>query len=631
MQRLLVACLLLLFCGAASARTPPPIEAYGRLPAMELVTLSPSGDRMAFLATDKDGARKVFVRTVAGQALGVTPVGDTKVRDLEFAGEDNVLVFWSDTAQLGMLYDFKNELGAVLNIDLSRHSARPILGNPKEHAPLVFNYYGTGVVKDRAKGYFMAMGGVLMEEDLHSGDSRQRLKGTEFSDDWVLSTDGEVVARTEFNGEKGEWRLFAGDFGGRPLTQRKAPLGDVGVEGLGRTPDSVLVFDASGNKDEYREYALAGPSEGQPMFEGLNVSTPLRDPQTRLLIGARLIGGGAVFFDPILQKKYDGARKAFPGKQAQVISFSHDLDRLILEVDGGDDSGDFWLVDIAGHTAAPLGDSYPAIKPQDVGPTSMFRYKAADGLPLEGVLTLPPGVTDPKGLPLIVFPHGGPIVRGDRVGFDWWAQAFAARGYAVIQPNYRGTLGYGRAFREAGYGEWGRKMQSDLSDAVGALAAAGVIDPTRVCIVGASYGGYAALAGVTLQQGLYRCAVSVAGVTDMPALLSRARERQGGQSPTVRYYLSVTPAGRSGEGALKDISPALHADQADAPILLIHGKDDTVVPIEQSQTMLKALQRAGKPVEYVELPGEDHWLSKGETRTAMLKAAVAFVERNNPP
>ena len=609
---------------------PPPIEAYGQLPAIEQVSLSPSGARMAFIATDADGVRKVFVRTVDGKPLAVAPLGGAKIREVDWAGEDNVIVFWTVTVNLGMFYDFKNELQAALNINLVDHTAKPLLANAKIRTPIIFGYYGTGTVKDRLKGYFLVYGSGLVEVDLQSGENRTRVAGTDFSDEWVVDGQGQVISRTEFDSRNGDWRLFAGDFGGHALDTRRTPLYEIALAGMGRTPGTVMVADDTGPALRYLEYGLDGPGKGVELFAGEPVSHLLIDPQTRLLIGAQRRDGSAVLFDPVMQKKFDGARKAFPGKQVWVVSYSNNLDRMVLQVDGDDDSGDYWLVDIPKHSAAPLGDRYPAVKPADVGPTRMFSYKAADGLALEGVLTLPPG-REAKGLPLIVLPHGGPITAGDRVAFDWWAQAFAAQGYAVIQPNYRGTEGYGRAFRNAGYGEWGRKMQTDLSDGVAALAAQGIIDPKRVCIVGGSYGGYAALAGVTLQHGIYRCAVSVAGVSNLPALLLRARERQGSQSPEVRFWRSVTGASATGEGALKALSPDQLADQADAPILLIHGKDDTVVPYDQSQSMLKALNKAGKPVEMVTLDGEDHWLSKGETRTAMLRAAVAFVVKNNPP
>jgi dipeptidyl aminopeptidase/acylaminoacyl peptidase len=259
----------------------------------------------------------------------------------------------------------------------------------------------------------------------------------------------------------------------------------------------------------------------------------------------------------------------------------------------------------------------------------MIDWKAADGLALRGVLTLPTGRTA-KNLPLVVLPHGGPEAR-DYPVFDWWAQAFAARGYAVFQPNFRGSAGYGVAFRNAGFGQWGRKMQTDISDGVAELARQGVIDPKRACIVGGSYGGYAALAGVTVQQGLYRCAVSVAGVSDPGGLLRDDRARGGGASTTTRYWRTFMGATSLMETELNTISPLKLASRADAPILLIHGKDDTVVPPQQSAAMEAALQQAGKTVELIWMPGEDHWLSRDATRVQMLTSAVAFVEKYDPP
>ena len=253
-------------------------------------------------------------------------------------------------------------------------------------------------------------------------------------------------------------------------------------------------------------------------------------------------------------------------------------------------------------------------------------FKAQDGLALGGYLTLPNGRAA-RGLPLVVFPHGGPAVR-DEPGFDWWAQAMASRGYAVLQVNYRGSDGFGTAFREAGFGEWGRKMQTDLSDGVRYLAAQGTIDPARVCIVGASYGGYAALAGATLEHGVYRCAVSVAGPSDLRHFVAWSLRRH--DLSTQRYWDRFMGAKGPDDTHLDDLSPADRIGAATPPILLIHGKDDTVVPFEQSQFMADALKRAGKPVEMVVLNHEDHWLSHGDTRLQMLQATMDFLAKNNP-
>ena len=251
----------------------------------------------------------------------------------------------------------------------------------------------------------------------------------------------------------------------------------------------------------------------------------------------------------------------------------------------------------------------------------------ADGLPIEGVLTLPPGSTG-KGLPVVVMPHGGPIGFHDQIGFDWWAQAFASRGYAVLQPNYRGSSGYGLPFQNKGMGEWGGKMLTDMSDGLAALTQAGIAAPGRACIVGASYGGYAALAGVTVQQGLYRCAVSVSGPSDIGA--DMASRGDSDYSPGGRYSQKLFGVRSAGAAALGPISPLRQARRADAPILLIHGKDDTVVPFVHSLSMNTALKDAGKTVRFVATEGEDHWLSKEATRVQTLEESVGWVEQYNP-
>jgi dipeptidyl aminopeptidase/acylaminoacyl peptidase len=200
----------------------------------------------------------------------------------------------------------------------------------------------------------------------------------------------------------------------------------------------------------------------------------------------------------------------------------------------------------------------------------------------------------------------------------------------VFQPNYRGSGGHGAAFRDAGFGEFGRKMLSDISDGLDALAKEGVVDRHRACIVGFSYGGYAAMAGVTVQQGLYRCAVAGSGLSDLPLMLDWVERRYGAPSASLTFWREAMGPTVPGAPPLKSISPISYAARADAPILLIHGQDDSVVPLEQSAIMYSALKSAGKPVEFIQTKSEDHWLSREDTRIATLKAAVAFVEKYDP-
>jgi dipeptidyl aminopeptidase/acylaminoacyl peptidase len=298
----------------------------------------------------------------------------------------------------------------------------------------------------------------------------------------------------------------------------------------------------------------------------------------------------------------------------------------VVRVDSPKEGPAYALVDIAARKGSWIAVEAPGVDGA-LSPRTAISFKAADGTSLSGYLTTPQG-REAKALPLVVLPHGGPQSR-DEPGFDWWAQALASRGYAVLQVNFRGSDGFGWTFLSAGFGQYGRKMQTDLSDGVRYLAGKGVIDAKRVCIVGASYGGYAAMAGPTLDPGVYRCAVALAGISDMRRMVAWDKDRSSVASERYwRRYVGVE--GRATQ-SFRDISPIEHIDRVDAPMLLIHGKDDTVVPYEQSQIMADALKKAGKSVEFVTLKSEDHWLSHGETRLQMLQATIDFLEKNNPP
>lgn len=629
-----------------TAIAAPPVEAYGHLPSVEWISLSPAGERYAFVVVSGE-SRKLVLATYDNKALEATAVGDTKVRGIRWADEGHVLLTTSSTFKDPFHWVHAYELDSVIDIRPDSHKAAPIFDKIESVANTVAGYFGTAQVDGHLFGYFGAftfergkLGDYYFPEgtiypdlyrvDLESGKINLQADGHETVHDWVVARDGSILAHSEYDDPSGEWRLFAGKTRDKLLLKKISPTGDIDLFGPGRSDGTVLVVDRSGTEDVTLEISVADGKQ-ERLFDSVSVRRRLADPATGLLIGARIEEEpGAVFFDSKLQARYEGTRKAFPGYQTHLESYSRNLDRLVVLTDGGDDSGTYWTVDIASGKASELGHPYAEIKPADVGPTRAVKYAAADGTPIEGILTLPPG-RKPEKLPLVVMPHGGPIDFNDSIGFDWWAQAYAAAGYAVLQPNYRGSSGYGRAFREAGFGQWGGKMLSDISDGIAPLAEQGLIDPKRVCIVGASYGGYAALAGVTLQKGIYRCAVSVGGVSDMSTFFDWNTLGAGKNSGMARYIRSATGADKEGDDKLSAISPAHFADHADAPILLIHGRDDTRVPIEQSETMAAALKHAGKPFDLVIMKGEDHFLSREETRIAMLKAAVEFVKHNNPP
>jgi len=357
---------------------------------------------------------------------------------------------------------------------------------------------------------------------------------------------------------------------------------------------------------------------------------PIRAAVDGRMIGHYVLAGDEdryTFFDPADERVWKAITAAYPGERVSLESWSTDRKKIVVLVDSRTEGPAYAVVDLGTRSASWLGAQYQGLKAADIATRDPVRFKAADGLELSGYLTLPKD-RPAKNLPLIVHPHGGPASR-DTPGFDWWAQGMASRGYAVLQVNFRGSDGLGRKLLEAGYGEWGRKMQTDLSDGVRHLAAQGTIDPKRVCIVGASYGGYAALAGPTLDRGVYRCAVSVNGVTDLRSLVAYSSNRSG--ATTRRYWNRFMGAEGRNDETLDRLSPLHLASQADAPILLIHGKDDTVVPVEQSRRMAEALAKAGRPHELVIHKGEDHWLSRGDSRLQTLEATMTFIEKHNPP
>ena len=639
MQRIGIVAVATALC--ATRVLAAPLSAYGALPGIEDVAIAPSGDRVAIVGV-VDAERTLALIDRDNQPLMAAPVGENKGRDVAFADDTHLLVSISNT--VGLSDDFapgqKIEQRHVIVVDTERKSSFEVFKDKVNSFGGVLGSFGTALVDGRPSGFFstikvgkaLAIDAAiedfapdLFRVDLQSAKVALVSAAESTRRDWVVGSDGTLVAQLDTNPHSGNWVLRS-PASGRELARGNDGLDRIDLISQGTRPGTAVLqtLDAQ-QTDIYTEFDMA-TGAATPIMAAGEVDRVILDPATRLLVGYVRDGDvpEAVFFDKRRQARMRGTIKAFPGERVRFVGADSAFDSLIVLTDGPDNSGTYWRVDIPTGKAVDIGYRYAAIKGADVAPVAMIDYVAADGLALHGVLTLPRGRAAGK-LPLVVLPHGGPAAR-DHAEFDWWAQALASRGYAVFQPNFRGSTGYGPAFQIAGNGQWGTKMQTDISDGVAALAARGIIDPKRACIMGASYGGYAALAGVTLQQGLYRCAVSVAGVADLQ--LMKADEL--GVGPTrvqARNWATLIGARTD----LAAISPAMAAARADAPVLLIHGRDDTVVPYAQSTRMAGQLRAAGKPVELVTLKGEDHWLSRGATREAMLVAAVAFIEKHNPP
>jgi dipeptidyl aminopeptidase/acylaminoacyl peptidase len=306
-----------------------------------------------------------------------------------------------------------------------------------------------------------------------------------------------------------------------------------------------------------------------------------------------------------------------------VISRDAAAANYVIQADGPKNPTTYYLFNAKAGQLSIVGTAYPTLTAADLGDERPYVYKSQDGTDIHAYLTLPPGKA-PKNLPVVVFPHGGPADR-DALGFDWWAQFMASRGYAVLQPNFRGSNGYGVKFRDAGDGQWTGKVLEDINGGLQQLVRDGIADPKRACIVGASYGGYAALAAATFTPNLYACAVSYAGMSDLALDLDHTARDSGDHSQALTIWEKREGASRFEAGKLAAISPASHADQVKAPILLIHSDKDVTVYIEQSEREQSALQSAGKSVQFVKLEGDDHLLRQSAARIQMLKAIEPFL------
>lgn len=321
-----------------------------------------------------------------------------------------------------------------------------------------------------------------------------------------------------------------------------------------------------------------------------------------------------------LQAEIDGA---LAGRSNWVVSKNRDLNRFIVWTTRADDPGHFYFYDRNAGVMSRLATPIEDMKGKPLSPVKAIQFTSRDGLQIQGYLTLPRGSSG-TNLPLVVVPHGGPHVR-DTWTYDADVQFLANRGYAVLQPNFRGSTGYGKKFLEKGYGQWGGAMQTDLDDGVAWLVSEGVVDAKRVCIMGASYGGYAALIAAITSPEVYRCAVSYAGVTDVNAWM---KSHRNDMLPT--RYRKWRQKVHGEEAAEVEVpSPIDLAGQVSIPVLLGHGTADDRVPFRQGEKMARALRRADKDVEFLKLKDAGHGY-EGADHVRFLNAVEAFLKKHNP-
>jgi len=468
--------------------------------------------------------------------------------------------------------------------------------------------------------------------DLATGETVRIVQPQEHISTWYADTAGVVRAGVGYDGGK-RWLLYrAGDNQVFARTRSRDTKDEsIEIDQIVPVQGSDRGYAVAGGGDGryalYR-YDFTGDRVGELIYENPRVDIDgfQTDRQGNLL--------GVIFTDDQEQTLWlDPALKALqaridavlPDTVNRIASMSDNRTRLLVWSSAPNDPGAWYLYDSVSGQASLLARPRAALAGKRLSPVTSVRYAARDGLEIRGYLTLPIG-RDPKSLPLIVMPHGGPFARDD-MRYDGWVQFLASKGYAVLQPNFRGSTGFGRSFVEKGDGEWGRGMQDDIDDGVRWLAAQGIADPKRVCIMGASFGGYAAMWAAVRNPELYRCAISFAGISDIAGQL--------------RYDKPGFENGRSFKGwqarirgqrgfELESISPLAQVARMRTPILIAHGAADDNVPVIQSIQLHDALTRLGRPHEFLVYPGEGHGLDNPANEADFLTRVGVFLDKYNP-
>ena len=633
--------LLCLSAAACLAAEPPPLETYGALPQVDMLEISPDGTRIASRMVLQDRDLIVVQDIATGQLVGGVDAAAVNPRFLNFV-DDNYLVMVASAAVRARALRSRFEYSSAYSLDIQTGDVRLLLKKARD----LFAYQGglgriIGLSPDEPVVYMPAYVGregakpnyVLHAASLDGPHTKVVARGTAHTRDWFLDANGRELVREDFNDSTNVfkvWRLNEKGKAEQVIYEEETDRPPFSIVGVTAERDALVIIDDSAATG-VMSYFLMNIADGKvtgPILErdGRGIERVIMDVN-RVVYGVEYEGflPTYAFFDDNLDQRVDAILKRLPDTSARLVSWSADFRKLVFKVSGGWTSGAYLLFEDGVQQPTLLAQARPNIAKEHVASTRIINYEARDGLSIPALVTGKENVLASGNAPLIVMPHGGPESH-DRFVFNWKAQFLASRGYVVLQPQFRGSSGFGSDFLYAGRGQWGKSMQTDLDDGVRYLVEEGTADPERVCIVGASYGGYAALAAGAFSPDIYRCIVAVAPVSDLRLMLRSERNDHGRNHWVLDYWEELYGAEVSEKKALQTISPALHAESFQAPVLLVHGKKDTVVPIDQSKVMHKALKRADKDVTFVQLKGEDHWLSQEETRVETLKAIAEFIE-----
>lgn len=619
------------------------------------ISLSPSGNKVAYVAAGPEHSEVLNVIDLAGDAKIVPIMTNTeKTTDLnwcEWATETRLIcqIGGMGRASGGLLIPFDRLI--AVNAD---GSVPKMLSQRESLRALGFNQDGGDIIAldvNDSQGSVLMTRNYIPESDLNTRlvNSKSglgvdlidvvtgRTRSREAPDDgalrFVADEQGQVriKVRALVDGTgrlTGEYvylyRLPGGNVWKRfeNLTVDGQKIGGFTPVAVDSARNVAYGFIRAGGYDAVVEIALDGSEAGQTIMarNDVDVDSLIRIGRKRRVVGAAYATEKreVAYFDPELKKLAAGFAKALPDQPLiNIVGASSDERRILLIASSDTQPGMVYLFDKDQRSLEPLLPMRSNLADRPMGQMRPVTYPAADGTQIPAYLTLPPG-SDGRGLPAVVLPHGGPAAR-DEWGFDWLVQFFTARGYAVLQPNYRGSSGYGEAwYGRNGFKAWDVAI-GDVNDAGRWLVSEGIARGDQLAIAGWSYGGYAALQSQVLDPGLFKAVVAIAPVTDLGYLIDDAREYTG--SRLVREYVGQGPHVAAG-------SPLRHAGRFAAPVALFHGTRDLNVDVRHAQAMEKALKAAGKPVIYREYEDLQHGLEDSVARVEMLTEIGRFLDQS---
>lgn len=631
---------------AGGSKAEVPLDAFIKQDSFKGMKISPTGEYYAVSVPLEDRTVLTILRRADLKQTGFFNMrGKTHVMDFSWVSDDTVLISLGEK-QGGL--DEPRPTGELVTVKADGSGQKVVFGYRMDGDRLGSNVKGRSA--EAASGFLIddlpdsddtVLIGVwpwssssadtytLVEKlNLRSGRrvsvARAPVRRAMFVTDprgevrFAYGADADNNQQTFYRSEDGaEWEQIASEVADGFATTPLAFSADGSVAYLQvqrkQGPDEIHAFDPATRKSTL----LIKDDDVSPA--SLVWSEAPREP-----IGVLFLDGKPrlEYFDKSrpLARLNAALQNSFGGDFAYVSSLTRDGKLALVRTFSDRNPGDYYLFDVQAKKADHVLSRRTAIDPALMGERRPVQFKARDGRLVHGFLTLPAG-SDGKNLPMVVNPHGGPIGVFDDWGFERDPQLLASRGYAVLQVNFRGSGNYGRNFERAGYRQWGGTMQDDLTDATRWAIQQGVADPGRICIYGASYGGYASLMGVAKEPGLYQCAVGYVGVYDMPMMYGRGdiRQRQSGSA-----YLEES----LGRDNLEAISPTRLAGSIRVPVFLAAGGEDERAPIEHSRKMEQALKSAGVPVETLYYDTEGHGFYTEEHNREFYTRLLAFFDKH---